>query len=61
MQFDNSKSGNHLERGADEREAVVSDIPERQGVTGQGVRYVLVFGLVAIVAAFAILLISFLS
>jgi hypothetical protein len=61
MQFDNSKSGDHLERGPDERPAVVANIPERQGVTGQGVRYVLMFGIAAIVAAFAIMLISFFS
>jgi hypothetical protein len=61
MQFDNSKSGDHLERGPDERQAVVANIPERQGVTGQGVRYVLIFGIAAVVAAFAIMLISFFS
>ncbi len=56
MQFDNSKSGDHLERGPDNREAVVSNIPERQGVTGQGVRYVLLVGTAAIVILFAIFL-----
>ena len=59
MQFDNSKSGDHLEQGPDERQAVVANIPERQGVTGQGVRYVLIFGIAAVVVAFAIMLMSF--
>jgi hypothetical protein len=61
MKFDNSKSGDHLERAADKRIAVVSNIPERQGVTGQGVRYVLMFGIVSVVAAFAIMLMIFFS
>jgi hypothetical protein len=61
MQFDNSKSGDHLERGPDERPAVVANIPERQGVTGQGVRYVLIFGIAIVVAVFAIMLIVFFS
>jgi hypothetical protein len=61
MQFDNSKSGDHLERGPDEQEAVVSNIPERQGVTGQGVRYVLLVGTLSIVILFAILLALVLS
>jgi hypothetical protein len=71
MLFDNTKSddrleqgpesGDHLEQGPDQRQAVVANIPERQGVTGQGVRYVLMFGIVTVVAAFAIMLISFLS
>jgi hypothetical protein len=60
MPFDNSTSGDHLERGPDEREAVVANIPERQGVTGHHVRYVLLFGILAAVAAFAILLAIFL-
>jgi hypothetical protein len=61
MQFDNSKSGDHLERGPDDREAVVANIPERQGVTGQHVRYVLLVGTAAIVILFAIYLLLFLS
>jgi hypothetical protein len=61
MQFDNSKSGDHLEQGQDEREAVVSNIPERQGVTGQGVRYVLLVGTLSIVILFAIFLALVLS
>jgi hypothetical protein len=60
MQIDNSKSGDHLERRKDERPAVVSNIPERQGVTGHHVRYVLLFGTAGAVVAFAIILISFL-
>jgi hypothetical protein len=62
MQFDNSKSGDHLERGPDDsREAVVSNIPERQGVTGQGVRWVLLVGTLATVILFALFLALFLS
>jgi hypothetical protein len=60
MQFDNSKSGDHLERGSDDREAVVSNIPERQGVTGHNVRYVLMVGLYSIVILFALYLALFL-
>jgi hypothetical protein len=56
MQFDNSKSGDHLERGPDNREAVVSNVPERQGVTGHNVRYVLLIGVYAIVILFALFL-----
>jgi hypothetical protein len=61
MQFDNSKSGDHLERGPDEREAVVANIPERQGVTGHNVRYVLMIGIAAAVILFAVFLALFLS
>ena len=61
MQFDDSKSGDHLERGRDAREAVVANIPERQGVTGHHVRYILLFGTAAAVFAFAVLLAVFLS
>jgi hypothetical protein len=61
MQFDDSKSGDHLERGPDAREAIVANIPERQGVTGHHVRYVLLFGTAAVVVAFAILLAVFLN
>jgi hypothetical protein len=60
MQFDNSKSGDHLEEGPDHRKAVVANIPERQGVTGQGVRYVLFVGIYAIVILFALFLALFL-
>jgi hypothetical protein len=61
MQFDNSKSGDHLERGRSGRAAVVANIPERQGVTGHHVRNVLFIGVAAIVATLAIILISFFS
>jgi hypothetical protein len=53
MQFDNTKSGDHVEGRPDERAAVVANIPERQGVTGHNVRYVLLFGIVGVVVAFA--------
>jgi len=58
MQFDDSKSGDHLETGPEP--AVVANVPERQGVTGHNVRYVLFFGIAAVVIAFAALLISYL-
>jgi hypothetical protein len=59
MQSDNSKSGDHLETGPDAPPAVVANIPERQGVTGHNVRYVLLFGIAAVVIAFAIILVGF--
>jgi hypothetical protein len=34
MQFDDSKSGDHLETMPDQPPAVVANIPERQGATG---------------------------
>jgi hypothetical protein len=34
MLFDDSKSGDHLEKGRDKSPAVVADIQERQGVRG---------------------------
>jgi hypothetical protein len=61
MQFDDSKSGDHLERGPDDKEAVVANVPERQGVTGQGLLYVLLVGTAAAVILFAILLALFFS
>ncbi len=61
MRFDNSKSGDHLERGRSGRGAVVANTPERQGVTGHHVRNVLYIGVAAVVATFAIMLISFFS
>ena len=61
MPFDNSTSGDHLERGPDHRDAVVSNIPERQGVTGQHVRYILLVATAAVVTIFAIFLALFLS
>jgi hypothetical protein len=42
-------SGDHFSRGPDETWAVVSDVPERQGVTGHNVRFVLLGGLVGAV------------
>lgn len=60
MQFDNSKSGDHIEQGPDHRDAVVANIPERQGVTGHNVRYVLLVGTYAIVIVFALYLALFL-
>jgi hypothetical protein len=59
MQFDDSKSGDHLETAPEQPPAVVSNIPERQGVTGHNVRYVLFFGLAAVIIGFAILLVSY--
>jgi hypothetical protein len=59
MQFDHSKSGDHLETAPEKPSAMVANIPERQGVTGHNVRYVLVFGLAAVILAFALLLISY--
>jgi hypothetical protein len=61
MQFDDSKSGDHLETGPDEAPAVVSNIPERQGVTGHNIRYVLFFGLAAVIIAFTVILVSYLT
>ncbi len=61
MKADNSKSGDHLERGANDRGAVVANVPERQGVTGHNVRYVLLIGTAAAVITLAILLAVFLG
>jgi hypothetical protein len=60
MHFDDSSSGDHLERQADKPPAVVANIPERQGVTGHNVRFVLSFGIAGVAIAFAIILISYL-
>jgi hypothetical protein len=60
MQFDDSKSGDHLEREREKPTAVVANIPERQGVTGHNVRYVLLFGIVGVVIAFALILLGYL-
>jgi hypothetical protein len=51
--------GDHLETAPEKPSAVVANIPERQGVTGHNVRYVLLFGLAAVILAFALLLISY--
>jgi hypothetical protein len=60
MQFDDTKSGDHVEKRPDESVAVVANIPERQGVTGHNVRYVLLFGIAGVVAAFAVILVGYL-
>jgi len=44
-----------------EPETVVMTDRARQGVTGQGVRYVLAFGLLGIIFAFAMTLVIFAS
>jgi len=59
MQFDDSKSGDHLETAPGKPPAVVANIPERQGVTGHNVRYVLFFGIAAVIIAFAVLLMGY--
>jgi hypothetical protein len=59
MQFDDSKSGDHLEIEPNKPPAVVANVPERQGVTGHNVRYVLFFGVAGVVIAFAIILVSY--
>lgn len=61
MPLDDSQEGDHLERGGDRRggdsrRAVVSNIPERQGVGGQAMRWVLLIGIAAVVGAFLIML-----
>jgi len=61
MQFDVSKSGDHLETAPDKASAVVANIPERQGVTGHNVRYVLFFGIAAVIIAFAVIFVSYLT
>jgi hypothetical protein len=60
VQFDDSKSGDHLETGPDKSPAVVANIRERQGATGHNVRYVLFFGIAAVVIAFAVIFIGYL-
>jgi hypothetical protein len=47
-------SGDHFSKGPDETLAVVSDVPERQGVTGHNVRYVLIGGLAGAVIGLTI-------
>jgi hypothetical protein len=53
MPNNQARSGEHLIDGPGGSPAVVSDIPERQGVTGHNVRYVLLWGLVGAVVALA--------
>jgi hypothetical protein len=50
--------GRRLHR-PDKPPAVVANIPERQGVTGHNVRFVLLFGIAGVVIAFAIILVSY--
>jgi len=52
-------SGDHLGEGPGGKQAVISDVPERQAVTGHNVRYVLIVGLAGAVAALAIILAVF--
>jgi hypothetical protein len=59
MQFDDSKSGDHLETRPGRPPAVVANIPERRGVTGHNVRYVLLFGIAAVIIAFAVIFVSY--
>jgi hypothetical protein len=59
MQFDDTKSSDHVEKQPDESAAIVANIPERQGVTGPNVR-VLLFGIAGVVAAFAVILVGYL-
>ncbi len=47
-------------RGDDEAPKIVETTDQaRQGVTGHGVRYVLLFGLLGVLTAFAVLLVAF--
>jgi hypothetical protein len=61
MRFDETRPGDHLEKRPGEPPVVVANEPERQGVTGHNVRYVLVFGIASAVIAFALVWISYLS
>jgi len=61
MHFDDTSSGDHLEEQPGKSPAVVANIPERQGVTGHNVRFVLLFGITGVVIAFAVILISYLN
>ena len=60
MRFDDTKRGDHVEQRPGERPAVVSNVPERQAVTGHNVRYVLLFGIASVVIAFAMIWIGYL-
>lgn len=55
MSADDTRPGDHIEKKPGERPAVVANVPERQGVTGHNVQYVLMFGLAGVVIAFAII------
>jgi hypothetical protein len=61
MRFDDTRPGGHLERQPGKPPTVVANEPERQGVTGHNVRYVLLFGVASVVIAFALVWISYLS
>ena len=60
MRFDDTKPGDHLEQRPGERPAVVANVPQRQGVTGHNVRYMLLFGIAGVVIAFAMIWIGYL-
>ena len=60
MPFDDAP-GDHVETGPDQRRTVVANVPERQGVTGHHVRYVLLVGMAAIVTLFGLYLALVLS
>jgi len=53
MSNNQAGSGEHLSKGPGGSWAVVSDVPERQGVTGHNVRFVLIVGLAGAVLALA--------
>jgi hypothetical protein len=59
MPDNQTHTGDHLSQGPAGTRAVVSDVPERQGVTGHNVRYVLIGGLFGAVVGFAIMLAIF--
>jgi hypothetical protein len=48
-------AGDHVESDIEGKPSIVSNVPERQAVTGHNVRYVLLFSLLAAVLAFAAL------
>ena len=60
MSVHQTYSGDHLEQRPRQKPVVVGDVPERQGVIGHNVRYVLLFGtLGAAIALAAVLVMSF--
>lgn len=63
MPFDDScgQPGDHREVDADDRETIVANVRERQAVTGNNVRYVLLVGIASIVILFALFLVFELS
>ena len=60
MWFDDKKPGDHMEQRPGERPTVVANVPERQGVTGNNARYMLLFGIAGVVIAFAMIWIGYL-